>query len=44
VQTIQEPTKVGELENSTQKISATLENRQVGHQTSMVEIEGMIHK
>jgi hypothetical protein len=43
VQTIQEATTVGELARSTPKISATLENRQEDHQTSMVEIEGMIH-
>jgi hypothetical protein len=31
------------MENNTTRISATLENRQVNHQFSMVEVEGMIN-
>jgi len=43
VKTIQEATTVGEQARSTPKNNASLENRQVDHQTSIVEIEGMIH-
>ena len=33
---------MGNMERSMPKISVVLENRHVNHQTSMVEIEGMI--
>ena len=42
VHTIQEEAMVGDVTNEMPRINATLENRQVDHQTSMVEIEGMI--
>ena len=40
--TIQEEAIVGDVANGMPIINAALENRQVDHQTSMVEIEGMI--
>ena len=40
--TIQEEATVGDVANKMPRINATLENRQANHQTSMVEIEGMI--
>ena len=40
--TIQEEATIGEVANEMPKINAALKNRQVDHQTSMVEIEGMI--
>ena len=39
---IQEDATVGDMTRSMPKIIAALENRQTDHQTSMVEIEGMI--
>ena len=42
--TIQEKTIVGDIENEMPMINAALENRQTKHQTSMVEIEGIIKK
>ena len=43
VHTIQEEATVGDVENDVPRINVALENRQVDNQTSMVEIEGMIH-
>ena len=40
--TIQEEATVGDIANEMPRINAALENRQADHQTSMVEIEGMI--
>ena len=40
--TIQEEEKFGDVENEIPKINATLENQQTDHQTSMVEVQGMI--
>ena len=40
--TIQEVEIVGDVANEMLRINATLENRQVDHQTSMVEVQGMI--
>ena len=42
--TIQEEETVGDVANEIPKFNASLENRQVDHQTSKVEIEGMIQK
>ena len=42
VHTIQEEEMVGDVENEIPKINAALENRQVDHQTSTVEIQEMI--
>ena len=39
---IQEATTMGDIARSMPRISATLENMQVDHKTSMVEIEGML--
>ena len=39
---IQEEETVGDVANEMPKINATLENRQEDHQTSMVEVQGMI--
>ena len=39
---IQEEEIVGDVANEMPRINATLENRQVDHQTSMVEVQGMI--
>ena len=41
--TIREEEIVGDVANELPKINASLENRQADHQTSMVEIAGMIH-
>jgi hypothetical protein len=41
---IQEAMTVNDMEKCTHKINAALENRQVDHQSAMVEIEGMINK
>ena len=40
--TIQEEETVGDVENEMPRINATLENRWADHQTSMVEVQGMI--
>ena len=40
--TIQEEETMGDVANEMPKINATLENQQADHQTSIVEIEGMI--
>ena len=40
--TIQEEETVGDVENEMPRINAALENRQTDHQTSMVEIQGML--
>ena len=42
VNTIQEKGTVGDVANEMPRINAALENLQDDHQTSMVEIEGMI--
>ena len=42
VHIIQEEATVGDVANEMTRINAALENRQADHQTSMVEIEGMI--
>ena len=42
VHTIQEEEMIGDVENEIPIINAALENRQADHQTSMVEIQGMI--
>ena len=42
VHTIQEEETVGDVANEMPRINASLENRQVDHQTSMVEVQGMI--
>ena len=39
---VQRETTTGDLAKELPRISATLENRQADHQTSMVEVEGMI--
>jgi predicted aspartyl protease len=44
VHNIQEATTVNDMARCTHKINAALENRQVDHQSSMVEIEGMINR
>ena len=41
--TIQEEAIVGDVANEMPRINAALENRQADHQTSMVEIQGVIH-
>ena len=41
---IQEEAIVGDVVNEMPSINAALENRQADHQTSMVEIEGMMQK
>ena len=43
IHTIQEEETVGDVENEMHRINAALENRQAGHQNSMVEVQGMIH-
>ena len=40
--TIQEAETVGDVENEISKINSSLENQQTDHQTSMVEVQGMI--
>ena len=42
VHTIQEEEIVGDVANEMPRINAALENRQDYHQTSMVEVQGMI--
>ena len=42
VHTIQEEETVGDVVNEMPRINAALENRHVDHQTSMVEVQGMI--
>ena len=42
VHTIQEEATVGNVTNAMPRINAALENQQADHQTSMVEIEGML--
>ena len=44
VHTIQEEPTIGDVANKMPRINAGLENQQADHQTSMVEIEGMIEK
>jgi hypothetical protein len=44
VHNIQEAMTVNDMAQCTHKINAALENRQVDHQSAMVEIEGMINK
>ena len=43
VHTIQKEENVGDVANEMPRINPALENRKVDHQTSMVEIKGMIH-
>jgi hypothetical protein len=40
---VRESSTVDEIGRNIPKISATLENRQADHQTSMVEVEGMLN-
>ena len=42
VHTTQEDTTVGDIARSVPRISASMENRKTYHQTSMVEIQGML--
>ena len=40
--TIQEEKKIGDVVNKMPKINAVLVNQQADHETSMVEVQGMI--
>ena len=44
IHTVQEEMNVGDLVRTMPRINATLENRQVDYQTSMVEVEGKLNQ